>query len=1714
MSADDFRTTPLAVVGMACRLAGADNLDDFWKLLVEGRHGISILPPDRLNQRLYYSEDRETAEKSYSRIAGTVRASTRDHKACPVSPDDALRADPTHLTMCEVACAAVQHAGYGPGLRSLPDTAVFVGNCTGSNLEAEFVYHSHAEELSQLLREAGSQKPIDPRVMEKAAAGLIQQIRTTTTSWKESGVNVVTPAAAAKLIQHALNLSGPAIALDAACASSFVAIHLAAMSLHRGRTDAAVVGAFSYRNWWEMVLLSPTQTMSATHSSPFSSDADGMVPSDGYAAVMIKTLHRARLDGDQILGIIRSMGVSSDGRGKTFWAPRQEGQVAAIRRAYSSGIDPTRLQYIEAHATSTQLGDATEIASLTETLAEIVSPGIPIGSAKANVGHTLEAAGMVGLIKTLLAMQFETIPPAMHGRPLNQQIHWDQIPFRVTTEPLPWPAPGDGHPRRAGIDAFGIGGLNVHMVVDQESPPITNSFSDSSVISLPLPENRLAHDQIAVIGIGQPLTNSSLVREFLQLAGVAVSNARRQPTASSVTADDYVFDWRKHRIPPRQIANANPLQYMLLDAAVDALADGNYSTRDFDRSRVGTVVGTYFTSDFSCDALVGVRMPEIREAIASVLQRENVADVEIAEVIDSFRNTLLTRKPASLDVTGSLSSSTLSSMIAKHLDLMGGALTVEGGAYSAQAALLTAVDLLHSGTCDMVLCAVGQRMTDVSFQQMLAAGKGPAGCALGTGAAAIILKRLSDAQSAGDTIRTVLPADIAWELSIPLKSQTHTSPGTPPRSDSDQSIVPVAAPAMTMDLAAPAENAASSVGPTLKSPDRRRLVQRLVQAVIDLTGYPSDLILLNSDLRGDLGLNKAARQYLLDLMFREFPDLPTRKENAPTDFACLEQLIEWTMRTPSASMLQPAAESADAVGPHSAVKPHDASTNSSQSRTMRRYVFRTVEATSPTSVSPVSVFSGAALILGHNAAAAALKEKLESLQISVHQLTDFASTDSLLQELDDIWAHAPTPHLFLMTGCDEGNSENSDLSSPGSRPSDAAVTGFCICQRWYQHVCDAKLIHRASLAAVSLFGGDGGCRGLFASPYRGGMAGLLKSLSRETEGVLRIRVIDAPENEPPKMIAAAVCRELATDTTIIETASVRGKRYTTRPTFQPVSELPQRNIRRGTTWIVTGVCRSHIASLALQLGRQHGLRLHLIDADLPLDRTLVALTNAGIQYTCHQCDLCDRTQLEKVLTAIRRQDVKIEGILHGAELTLAGQFLKTDPLNVADQLRLRVECTDALLKLTASDPLSHLICTSSAAGRFGSALQTALALGDEMLTLILQRVAAERRDGFRAVTILCPAWAENDVITSEVNQDTDAGAREHLTAMDEATAHVIAELSTDSADTEILIWPDISSSDALNRLMPSEIECHQREKLTDLISESPLIDHIFSGIGQQGIAEIRFSPDTDPFLNGHLNDGVPLLPAVVGIETCVQAAFIWSGGRFVSRLRNLQIQNGFRMASPRLHHARILLTGTQQELTCQLTGDFFEKQGLLIDPFRLYQTCILNMADDPQQILPPDIGTPPESNAWTAVPYPNDWHDMGAAESGTVFYGPQLRTLKSVHHDAHGSWGRMIAPPVSELGGSRPGSRWHTPAALLDGCLFLCDLFATHNLGTRQLPHVIDQIDFGRLPAAGEKCLARVIFRGRNGRRLTWDIWLLAEDGTAILWTQGFHATTLNPPRQ
>ena len=284
---------------------------------------------------------------------------------------------------------------------------VYVGHSGGSELPTDLTVGTLAEHAVEQLRELDSFRDLPADEQEQIIRDVVARIRHDKPRRHPVDGPDVEANAAASLIARAFGLSGPQMVFDAACASSLLALSLAGMALRRGTIDAALVGGASYYKAVSLLLFSQARSCSATGSRPFDAEADGLISSEGYVVLMVKTLARAQADGDTIHAVIRGIGISSDGRGRSLWAPRKEGQIEAVRRAYNSGVDPHEVQYIETHATSTQVGDATEIEALSAFFRERKSGSekLPIGSVKSNIGHTLETAGLAGLLKVVLAMK-------------------------------------------------------------------------------------------------------------------------------------------------------------------------------------------------------------------------------------------------------------------------------------------------------------------------------------------------------------------------------------------------------------------------------------------------------------------------------------------------------------------------------------------------------------------------------------------------------------------------------------------------------------------------------------------------------------------------------------------------------------------------------------------------------------------------------------------------------------------------------------------------------------------------------------------------------------------------------------------------------------------------------------------------------------------------------------------------------------------------------------------------------------------------------------------------------------------------------------------------------------------------------------------------------------------------------------------------------------
>ena len=798
MSVDS--NSPIVIVGMACRVPGADSVDEFAELLFSARTGYSELPEDRCDRSLYFDSHKGKAGKSYTTLGGTVPERPLDRNVCPLPEEFERLFDTAHVQFAEVAATAWQNADLRPQDSRLKRTGVYVGHSGGTKSGGGLSLGTQIEEALSFIDDIESFRQLPAEIRREIVAEVAQAVRRDRPSRRPGALPSFHAYQAASLSARILGLTGPRAVIDAACASSLVALAQAILAIKAGRIDSAVVGGATYNNIDNLILFSHSQACTATDSRPFDNNASGLVSSEGYVAVVIMTQEMAIRHDLPILGVIRGVGMASDGNGRSLWAPRMEGQVLALQRAYGDAA-PLDIDYIEAHATSTQLGDATELETLRRLAqnpqAQLGRHQLLLGSVKSNIGHTLEAAGLVGLVKVLIAMQRRQIPPSLRYEQPNRNYDWTTAPVRVVSCTESWPEHSlHSRPRRAAVSAFGIGGLNAHVVVEESSGGVYSPPKSGAKLAGKPDEGDF--EPIAIVGRGIIVAGAKNLEEFRSIlnsnssalsdapenrwrkrAGVTAGSAaetHRTPHCHGGFITDFSFDGGRYAIPPKQVQQANPVQLMLIDAVAQALADVNVlrrspsGTRDaehrgtlsdfpVDRQRVGVVIGTVFGGEFGDQLQVGMRLPEICEQMSAAMQRRGLTDQLTQQVTTEFRQVVLKHRPALLDETGSFTASTLASRVAKAFDLMGGACALDSDDTSGLSAIAVAADQLRSGTCDMIVCGSAQRSMSLSaFEaldmngQLVRSGLPedvPDDCSRilpGEGVVALMLCRLSDAR--------------------------------------------------------------------------------------------------------------------------------------------------------------------------------------------------------------------------------------------------------------------------------------------------------------------------------------------------------------------------------------------------------------------------------------------------------------------------------------------------------------------------------------------------------------------------------------------------------------------------------------------------------------------------------------------------------------------------------------------------------------------------------------------------------------------------------------------------------------------------------------------------------------------------------------------------------------------------------------------------------
>ena len=461
-----LKTTPIAIIGMASIFPQAHNLDEYWNNILDKINCISDVPASRWKIEDYYDPDPKAPDKVYCKKGGFLPDNDFDPLEFGLPPNILEVTDVSQLLSLVVARDVLEDAGYGENRdfnREL--TGVILGVVgMSSKLVQPLFSRLQYPVWQKVLRSAGVSEADTQRLVEKFKSAYV--------GWEENAFPGTIANVIAGRICNRFDLGGTNCVIDAACGSSMAAVRMAIMELVEHRAELMISGGvdadnsiLSYMCFSKTPAFSKGEVVRA-----FDAEADGMMVGEGLGMLALKRLEDAERDGDRIYAVIRGIGSSSDGRYKSIYAPRSEGQAKALRRAYEdAGFSPQTVGLVEAHGTGTMAGDPAEFGGMKLVFGENnhKKQTIALGSVKSQIGHTKAAAGAASLIKVALSLHHKVLPPTLNVTHPNPKLEIEDSPFYLNTELRPWMQPAGSHPRRAGVSSFGFGGTNFHVVLEE-----------------------------------------------------------------------------------------------------------------------------------------------------------------------------------------------------------------------------------------------------------------------------------------------------------------------------------------------------------------------------------------------------------------------------------------------------------------------------------------------------------------------------------------------------------------------------------------------------------------------------------------------------------------------------------------------------------------------------------------------------------------------------------------------------------------------------------------------------------------------------------------------------------------------------------------------------------------------------------------------------------------------------------------------------------------------------------------------------------------------------------------------------------------------------------------------------------------------------------------------------------------------------------------------
>jgi len=748
---------PIAVTGMGIVAPGALDVVAFWRNIVERRDlcrevpaGRWVLPPDRARARTPGTAGPDEVISTRGFFVDPFRLSM-----------DGLDIDLRLLAQLDPLYHFALHAGRDAfragGGEALERSRI------GVILAAIALPTDGSSALSRAITGGAFERDLLQRTESAGRASEVHPL------------NAYPTALPAAIIARALGLGGGSYTLDAACASSLYAIKLACDELRAGRADAMLAGGVSRPDClYTQMGFSQLKSLSPSgRCAPFDAGADGLVVGEGAGVVMLRRLDDAIAQGVPIYGVIRGIGLSND-IGGSLIAPDSEGQLRAMRAAYeSAGWRPDDVELIECHGTGTPLGDAVELTSLRTLWADApASARCAIGSVKSMVGHLLTGAGSVGLIKTLMAMKEGVLPPSLNYEKPSLNSPLSSGPFRVQTEPQAWREPS-GKARRAAVSAFGFGGINAHVLVEQHANGGGMAAASGGRV-LPRASAHAhgrTHADVTTVGMAPdakvPIAIVGMDARFGKLVGLRAFQdavfsdgsadsqspwqaSRQWHTGSDACViDELSIAIGEFRVPPHEIPEILPQQLLMMQSVAAAMRDAGFTQRER-RPRMGAYIGIALdmqTNDFDLRWWLPMQARRWAQALGIELD-----DTALDRWVERLREAI--SPPLNATRTLGALGGTIASRIAREFGLGGPCFGISADAASGLRALEAAVRALQLNELDAAIVGA----VDLAAEPRAAAARSGliADAQTGDGAGGLVLKRLTDATAAGDRVYAVI----------------------------------------------------------------------------------------------------------------------------------------------------------------------------------------------------------------------------------------------------------------------------------------------------------------------------------------------------------------------------------------------------------------------------------------------------------------------------------------------------------------------------------------------------------------------------------------------------------------------------------------------------------------------------------------------------------------------------------------------------------------------------------------------------------------------------------------------------------------------------------------------------------------------------------------------------------------------------------------------